>query len=202
MAIPNGTKVSGQKRKRDAPTAAHPAINGNAKEELKTLEQRICESPKHLNDILKVIKLAYPSGKPEGSNASAVTSLCRIFYRCLMKGWFRENAEEEEPERLVRAWFQSRLDQYVGLLLAEMSSKLSVDPLSRLKLIMKLVKADVSARGYAYFSSGIFKKLIQFLLTNDTASETVLDDFLASHALVFDDLRIHTATIARYVVSF
>jgi U3 small nucleolar RNA-associated protein 19 len=191
MAPSKDSQAAGKKRKRNVPTKDDVQVT-DEHDDLAELERLAGESPKHYNNIAKIMSMAYPKNEQESRNPRAVTALCRVFYRLLMDGRLRVADKEQKEEKVVRHWLTGRLNDYARCLLKDISSRKRRDSSNKVKLVMMLVQGEVSSSGHEQWRQGIFGKFFKQLLLEEHERDEALHDFASHYFVRYEDVRLHS----------
>jgi hypothetical protein len=180
---------AGRKRKRDDSKQSDAPSSVTLQGDLEALERQAGE-PKHFNNIVSILHMAYPNGQGSLPNEAAVMTLCRVFYRLLMEGRFRETTDKNEET--VRKWLRARLNEYVGHLSKDMTNRQLVARTSRVNLVMKLVQGQVSSQGHQQWRTGIFAPFLRLLVIQKPENNQMLESFMSDYFAKYDDVRFST----------
>jgi U3 small nucleolar RNA-associated protein 19 len=195
MASKNWIKSPSKKRKRNVTGEQDFPASSASEDRLDELERLAGESPKHFNNISKIMSMAYPKKEGKAGDSRAVTALGRIFYRLMMEGRFRESASKTREERVVRDWLKGRLDDYVCCLLEDISKRRTEDQAGRVKILMILVQGEISSSGHEYWRHGIFERFLKCMLLQRPQNNEVFAEFIPNYFLKYEDVRVNALTL-------
>jgi U3 small nucleolar RNA-associated protein 19 len=200
MPFIEASQMAGKKRKRTAKIAAgnHKTarLNENSNDidsEIQRLEIEISQSRKHFNNIVKLLDYAFPKEGSRSHNSAAI-ALCRTFCRLLADGSLKHGENMTKAESAVLKWLEEKYREYTSSLLGlfiQNSQSSDVDPL---RLIMRLVKQEVSSFGNNQWAGGIFAQALRAILAGREQCADVRSSFVKSY-FKYDDVRYYTLAI-------
>lgn len=173
------------------PVAKKQKREGNdaVDEEILELEIKASESPKHYNNISKLLDLAFPHGKDP--QPLAILALSRVFIRLFADGWFRPSKLQSDQSKVVQQWLADRFEQFADSLLSQANSAQHAS--LTITVLMKLVQQQVSS-GSGSWMHGLFAKIVK-LLTIKGAGEP--QSFFLRDFAKYVDVRYYTADLLR-----
>ena len=149
------------------------------------LELKASESPKHYNNISKLLDLAFPSGKDP--QPLAILALSRVFVRLAADGWFRPSKSQSDQTKVVRQWLADRLEQFTGSLLSQAQHASLTIP-----VLMKLAQQLVSS-GSESWTDGLFARIVKFLTQQGPGEPRSI--FRREYFARYVDVRYHTTSL-------
>jgi U3 small nucleolar RNA-associated protein 19 len=155
------------------------------------LEAQILESRQHYNNIVTL--LTFAKSDQETSQIAAVC-LCRIFSRLLAGGNMAKSKGQSESEGVIIQWLWERLNEYLDLLLGNLSSDAFEEALT---MSMVLAKEEINQRGPSAWEKGLFSRVIHGVL--ESGRKVLWQEFQSKYFEKYDDVRFYTLDTIPYV---
>jgi U3 small nucleolar RNA-associated protein 19 len=192
-------RSDGEKRpKAKKPSKAQNEETESQESQILQLEAQVLESRKHYNNIVTLISIA-----KENIEASllASVSLCRVYCRLYTAGNLAKSKDTTESELVIILWLKARLNEYVELLLEFLESDSPGTQTTALTLLMRLVKEEVNQQGPSMWGKGIFSRALHILLSSESESDDLRQEFRTKYFNNWDDVRFYTLDQIPYVFS-
>jgi hypothetical protein len=153
-------------------------------DEILRLELKASESPKHFNNISRLLDLAFPTAKEP--QPLAILALSRVFVRLSADGWFRPSKSDQTAA--VRQWLADRLQQFTGSLRDQPSQHASLV----VPVLMKLAQQQVES-GSETWADGLLPKIVEFVTKHAEPRAVFLRGYFAKYV----DIQYHTTDLLR-----
>lgn len=195
-AVPESESIRKTKRTAVQKAVSLPLDIHDANEVLE-LENKILESRRHYNNIVKLLAyLQKPGAEDDHRSFVAAVVLCRVFCRLLAGGKMSRKQGVSTDETLIINWLRERLKEYKNLLIPKLASQKPEWSQLALTLPLQLMKEEsvyLKVPNDTVWRNGTFALLLR-KLADGTTPEVTRGLFVKNYLVEFDDIRYYTFT--------